>query len=295
MCSLAPAALRSLVIYVIHVFFYHCSLSGVLRISILCALLPVLAGCASSTRFNLAAERHNLVREDIVRGDLPVVVYRDQNIPHSSSIHFYFDGDGQPWVGGKRIAEDPTTRSKLILDLMAADPAANILIGRPCYYMKAHSRPASCNTSLWTSHRYSKRIVAVMREVIIEQIQKYRPQEIVLIGYSGGGTIAALIASELEDADVLITIAANLNVDLWSELHGYTPLARSLNEHNFPSLPKQLRQIHFVGSEDSNVPRPILQSIVDKQSNAKIIERVGYTHECCWPKDWASTLVKVLN
>ena len=179
-------------------------------------------------------------------GALPMVIFRDRQISRSSSIHFYFDGDRNPWVGGSRIASDPTTRSKLILEMMAADEAHKILIGRPCYYIPATERPSSCADKWWTSHRYSQPVVSAMLEVVRRQVKQYVPQEIVLIGYSGGGTLAALVASELEELDVLVTVAANLNVDAWIDLHAYTPLARLLNEANFPEIPADVRQFHIV-------------------------------------------------
>ena len=275
--------------------FDNCSLCNELRLAILWVLLPILVACSPATRFDAAADARGLVREELSISKLPVVIYRDKEIRHSGKIHIYLDGDGKPWIGGKRVALDPTTRSKLILDMMAVDTADKILIGRPCYYIKASERPAACTDTLWTSHRYSNIVVSAVRNVITLQLEKYQPEEVILIGYSGGGTLAALIASQLAQVDTLVTVAANLNVDAWSELHGYTPLARSLNEKNFPKIPDKVKQYHFVGMQDSNVPPSITRSVASLQRNVRVIEQAGYTHECCWPENWASTLGEISN
>ena len=258
-------------------------------------MLPLILSCTASSRFNLAAKNDGLVREVITQGDLPLVIYRDEHIPRSSEIHFYFDGDGSPWVDGARVARDPTSRSKLILKLMAEDDAPKILIGRPCYYIEASARPDNCTDALWTSQRYDNVVVTSMRAAVKRQIAAYQAKQVVLIGYSGGGTLAALVAAELDLVDILITIAANLNVDDWISHHGYTPLARSLNAANFPQLPQHIKQFHFVGGKDENVLPSNTRSVVAGQQKAELIGRAGYTHECCWPKTWASTLRDILN
>ena len=120
---------------------------------------------------------------------------------------------------------------------MRADKQAKILIGRPCYYLSARQRPSVCSNALWTSDRYSEQVVQAMRTLIAQQINRYAPKRVTLIGYSGGGTLATLIANDLTAVDVLVTIAANLDVDAWIKQHGYSPLSRSINAGNFPRLP----------------------------------------------------------
>ncbi|MGR8947429.1 MAG: alpha/beta fold hydrolase [Gammaproteobacteria bacterium] len=272
-----------------------CNSNALLVYAVLALTVLQIGACSPATRFQRAAQSVDLTREDITIGNLPLVIFRDEIAPGSPRIHFYVDGDGSPWIHGKRVASDPTSRSKLILELMAADDSPKVLVGRPCYYIAVKRRPASCTESLWTSHRYSAQVVAAMRSVIEQQVARHKPKEVVLIGYSGGGTLATLIASEMEQAKVLITIAANLDVDAWIEKHSYSPLSRSLNRFNFPQLPPDVRQIHFVGGEDQNVPPWITKAVAEKQLNARVVEEGAYSHECCWPDTWASTLAKILE
>ena len=254
-----------------------------------------LTACSPAARFERAAQSVDLIREDITVNNLPLVIFRDEIAANSSSIHFYIDGDGSPWIGGKKVATDPTTRSKLILELMRADKQAKILIGRPCYYLSARQRPSVCSNALWTSDRYSEQVVQAMRTLIAQQINRYAPKRVTLIGYSGGGTLATLIANDLTAVDVLVTIAANLDVDAWIKQHGYSPLSRSINAGNFPRLPSKIKQFHFVGESDQNVPSAITKSVAVNQVNARVIEVPGYSHECCWPKTWASALAELVD
>lgn len=255
-----------------------------------------LVACSASSQFSRSAQEQKLLREDITVNSLPLVIFRDATLDDSSTVHFYIDGDGSPWIAGKRIANDPTSRSQIILDLIANDPTKSILIGRPCYYLAPRNRPETCHQKWWTSHRYSRAVVTAMSNVIAEQISRINPQYVQLIGYSGGGTLAMLIAKELgETIDGVITIAANLDVDRWLALHQFSPLATNLNAENFPLLQSTIRQVHFVGSEDKNVPAEITRAVASRQSNARVVEIEGYSHECCWPKEWASRLRQVIT
>ena len=104
-----------------------------------------------------------------------------------------------------------------------------------------------------------------------------------------------LIANKISNAHQVVTIAANLDVDAWTALHQYTPLARSLNGKNFPRLDPSIRQVHLVGELDENVPTRITRPVAEKQGNSKVEVVPGYEHQCCWPKDWASRLASYLS
>lgn len=111
-------------------------------------------------------------------------------------MHIYLDGDGTPWRTETRIADDPMSRNPLILEMMAKDPAAAVLLGRPCY--NGLNMSPLCNESLWTSHRYASEVVASMNAAIQQWMSSKKINKIVLIGYSGGGILATLLASRLE-------------------------------------------------------------------------------------------------
>lgn len=214
---------------------------------------------------------------------------------HSDTIkelHVYLDGDGTPWTR-TGIAEDPTPRNPLILELMAKDPAAAILLGRPCYY-EANLSPL-CNNSLWTSQRYAVEVVLSMQAALERWLSTKKAHKLVLIGFSGGGTLATLLASRIKNTSTVVTIAANLDVKAWSDYHGYQQPIGSLNPIIDAQIPANIRQIHLAGLKDDNVPAKIIESFSLTQKNALFLPQPEYEHACCWVEIWPEILKTYLN
>ena len=203
-------------------------------------------------------------------------------------LHVYLDGDGTPWTRSSRIADDPTPRNPLILELMEQDRAPAILLGRPCYYGLNLSH--SCNNSLWTSHRYSSEVVNSMRDTLNQWISTKKVNKLVLIGYSGGGALATLLASHLNKTSAVVTIAANLDIKGWSDYHGYLQPSGSLNPIADARIPPHVRQIHLAGLKDENVPAKIIESFSLTQKNALFLPQAEFEHTCCWTNIWPEIL-----
>lgn len=205
----------------------------------------------------------------------------------TSVIHVYFDGDGSPWINHRWQAKDPTSRNALILKLMHMDPAPSLLIGRPCYH--GFNDVPECQPKYWTSHRYASEVVVSMAEALSVWIEQNDYRQVILIGHSGGGVLAMLVAPYLKRVQKIVTIAANLDIQAWSEHHGYLPLANSLNpaDRNDAS---HIQQLHIAGGNDRNVPWSIIQSFSNKQQNAEFMLLEQNTHVCCWEQDWPGIL-----
>lgn len=254
------------------------------RITGLALTMVLASGCGSpAARFDSAAQERGIVRTDTA---LPV--FRKGSFVDGEPIHVYLDGDGTPVSGSGRIALDPTSRQRLILDLMAVDPAASVLIGRPCY----HGTQRDCDSALWTTARYSDAIVEPVTAAVGEIIRDYPRSPLVLIGYSGGGTLAMLAAPRLQRLDALVTIAGNLDTAAWTRHHGYAPLTQSRNPAAEPPLSPAIRQLHLFGAEDANVPMAVARATLERQPRAMVTVEVvaGYDHQCCWPEIWAGKL-----
>lgn len=202
-------------------------------------------------------------------------------------LHVYLDGDGTPWERHRWISEDPTSRNPMILELMNEDKTASIFIGRPCYHN--HHKAPDCLKKYWTSHRYSKEVVSSMAKVLTLWLQRYSYKRIVLIGFSGGGTLAMLLSTCLDRVDTVVTIASNLDVDAWSRFHGYSPLTGSLDPGTM-SFNKRLKQFHLAGLKDEVVPSTIIQSFSARQKNATYIAFADFDHHCCWEQEWKNIL-----
>ena len=206
----------------------------------------------------------------------------------TQELHIYIEGDGTPWVGGRYPAAEPTSRDPVALELMALDPGPALYLGRPCYLGMARS--AHCEVELWTSRRYSPEVVASMLGVIEQYLQRYEIRRVVLIGYSGGGTLAALIATHLQVQVFLVTIAANLDTDLWTSLQGFLPLDGSLNPLDYRPAIAQLPQLHLVGLQDSNVPLVVTESFTAGLDPEYVRVYPQFDHNCCWLDTWPAVL-----
>ena len=57
---------------------------------------------------------------------------------------------------------------------------------------------------------------------------------LVWLGYSGGGTLAMLLAPRFDQTTDVVTVAANLDIDAWTDRHGYSRLSGSLNPARQP-------------------------------------------------------------
>lgn len=210
--------------------------------------------------------------------------------PHSS-LHVYLDGDGTPWLAQNYINPDPTPVSFTVLNLMQKDPTPSLYLGRPCYHQV---RPAvNCHTKLWTSARYSKTVVNSMSAALNLYIHKHQIKHVIFIGFSGGGTLAMLMARQIPTTHSIITLAGNLDIDAWTNYHHYQPLSESLNPATQIALPKHIQQFHFLGAKDKNILPHLLVASLAKQSNAKIIILPTADHHCCWQEP-LSELLKTL-
>ncbi len=176
--------------------------------------------------------------------------------PGTDSLLVFLDGDGSPWVNyGSRVALDPTPRVPLALQLAARTRASVLYLGRPCYFSVAGATgDQQCSSDLWTSKRYSPVVVDSMAAALNAFLAAHHFREVTLIGYSGGGTLAVLVAPRVPAVRTVVTIAANLDVAAWTTLHGYLPLEGSLSPVNEPPLPSRLQEWHLVGARDRNTP-----------------------------------------
>jgi hypothetical protein len=201
----------------------------------------------------------------------------------SRVLHVYLDGDGTPWEG-RAPAADPTPRDTLVLELMRLDDRPSLYLGRPCYH---GLDDAGCGTPLWTSERYSDAVVSSMATALRPHLRAANADRVVLIGYSGGGALAMLLAARVAETLAVVTVAGNLDTDAWTAHHRYVRLTGSLNPAAQPPLPPRLHQRHYVGTRDRVVPPSILDGAVE---SATVVRVPGFDHVCCWTRIWPSIL-----
>jgi pimeloyl-ACP methyl ester carboxylesterase len=259
-------------------------------------LALVLTACVSpSERIYQLAEQHGLHKQ-IVQGQ----PYRHLLLSNSAAssanrrLHVYIEGDGLPWLNSRTVSTDPTPRNPLALRLMLQDPAPAIYLGRPCYFELQND--AACSPLLWTHQRYSAAVVYSLVAVLRGYLVSNPDLELSLIGYSGGGVLAMLMAPHLPEIDQVVTVAANLAVREWSDLHAFSPLDGSLDLAHQPPLMASIRQLHFAGENDTVVPTRIVRRVAQRQApqTTRVIVIPGFDHQCCWQTAWSEILAKYL-
>lgn len=114
--------------------------------------------------------------------------------------------------------------------------------------------------------------------------------EVALIGYSGGGVLAWLIAERIPEVTQLITIAANLDIDAWTQFHQYSPLSGSLNPALRAPLPQRILQLHLTGKQDRISPASLAKTVIATEDRHARVRALPANHRCCWEEFWPSVL-----
>lgn len=211
-------------------------------------------------------------------------------IQNASEVHVYLEGDGRPFLSVHQAARDPGPRHALALELMELDVAPSLYLGRPCYH--GHATAPGCTAALWTDARYSSEIVDSMVAALHSLQGRYGFGNVTLIGYSGGGALAMLMAARLPCVVRVITLAGNLDIAAWADLHHYSPLTASLNPVTHPALDPRIAQHHYVGSEDHVVP-PALARAAQVALHAPLEVVPGVGHVDGWTEAWPSMLAQL--
>lgn len=209
-------------------------------------------------------------------------------------LSIYIEGDGMAWLSIRRVSPDPTPRNPLVLRLALRHPPdrAAAYLARPCQYGNRAYR-APCQPEYWTGRRFGPEVIAASQSAIDRLKERFGAREVVLIGYSGGGAVAALLAAERQDVAGLVTVAGNLDHRAWTSHHRVTPLRRSINPADRWRALAEVRQYHLVGGKDRIVPPLVARAYRDrfppsKRPPIRIIP--DFSHQCCWHTRWPGLL-----
>lgn len=262
------------------------------RILLLLLLALLATGCAPARQ--QAAQLAQSGGFQALRLDTQPFVLQGWLRPgQGAALCVYIEGDGLAWLRHNRPSSDPTPTDPVALRLALADPHPGpvLYLGRPCQYTEGPDR-RGCSMADWTSGRFSARALAALDQAIDQAKARSGAAAVALHGYSGGGTLAALLAARRSDVVFLATVAGNLDHRLWTSLHGDAPLHGSLNPADEAQATRRLPQLHVLGGKDTVIPSAILDAWCAKLPGAPL-ERVtlpGLGHEGPWESAWPGLL-----
>ncbi len=201
----------------------------------------------------------------------------------------YIEGDGLAWINRRTLSPNPTPINPLAFKLASLDQSPSVFyLARPCQYVDIQTQPR-CNNAYWSDARFASEVIENYQVILNQLKMQHDIQGFHLVGFSGGGAIAALIAAGRNDIASLRTIAGNLDHVALSRDKNVSLLSRSLNPIDIAPRINHIPQIHFSGAEDKVIPPWVARAFANKAGNpacvhAKRIENAS--HLDGWEKLW---------
>jgi len=260
-------------------------------------VLLLLGGCSLPREESLAAAaRRGWQSEVIAAGPFHLFTLSPPHWQAGAPLSLYIEGDGAAWVNRYRLSDDPTPRRAVALDLALADPAANVVyLARPCQYVTGLAR-RGCDPAYWSVARAAPEVIAAMAAVVDHFQRAAAAEEVRLIGYSGGGAVALLVAARRPGIARVVTVAGVLDLTAWTRALDLTPLDASLDPADFVATLEAVPQIHLVGAEDEVVPGAVADSYLARFPASRrplLLEVAGQGHDQGWDRRWPGLLMQM--
>ena len=259
---------------------------------LLCGAL--LAGCqAPLGQLQRLADEHGRQIESLTSAPF-ILTSSVPAIRPGQRLRVYLEGDGHAWATRSQPSLDPSPRNLLVARLALADPQPSLYLARPCQFQQT----AACHTELWTSRRYGPEVVDSLDQALDLLKTRHGNQEFELIGYSGGATLALLLAARREDITQVQTLAGNLSPRQWTKMLDLTPLQGSLEPLEQRQRLTQIAQRHLLGSTDRVIPAALLEHYRTTRGPARCLETQllpGVGHAEGWEQAWALWRQRPLN
>ncbi|MCK1788819.1 alpha/beta fold hydrolase [Pseudomonas violetae] len=233
----------------------------------------LLSGCASGVRLEnySAGPLHPLV---LPTNSFPIQAM----VPAAGTykhLRVYIEGDGHAWATSSQPSTDPTPHSSLMLRLAVKDAGPAAYLARPCQFVTS----SSCNPGVWTASRFSKTEIDSMNSALSGLKSRFMVESIELVGHSGGGEIALVLAAMRDDVEQVQTLAGNVDPVYWTNLHKLTPLQSPITPLQFRNKLRSVPQRHIVGLNDLIVPPAVVQAYSAQLDGACLeVVEVNATH-----------------
>jgi hypothetical protein len=270
--------------------------------ALLVSAIAILAGCqdvertfvGSLAQAERVAARAGFQGERYPAGQFELLGFERFAAGPAATLIVYLESDGFIRTNRTTLSSDPTPLRPLTLEMAAQDDSPKLLyLARPCQYQSAE-RLRGCSPLYWDVRRFSPEVVAGLSQALDRAKIRARAQRLVLIGYSGGGTLAALLAARRDDVDAIATIAAPLDVDAWVRHHAISPVEGALDAAALTALGRT-RQIHVTGTDDWQVPPNLTGAYLRRlpaREQVRLVEMPRHNHDCCWVESWPGLLAR---
>jgi hypothetical protein len=258
-----------------------------------------LSGCSTSPQergarvFELAAA-HGWQPLVLQSADFVLQAFVPGRPIATPQLNVYIEGDGLAWLDRHTPSFAPTPADPVALGLAMADASASaVYLARPCQYTLGPDF-RNCHPRYWTSHRFAPELVGAMDQALDQLKQAQGARRLVLIGYSGGAAMAALLAARRHDVVGLVTVAGVLDVQAWTRSLRLAALSGSLEPRDIAPRLSGLPQWHFIGSRDRTVPPTLLDGFLQAQrpltaagsAVPSVHMEKDFDHHCCWVQAW---------
>ncbi len=254
-----------------------------------------LLGCAGmpsqaerNTYAQKLADHRGWIKQSIRTNSFIMQTYIPAKQTKTEVLTIYMEGDGMAWINATTPSFNPTPHEPVALKMALQDKTPAVYLARPCQYIDAEDA-LNCEQKYWTSHRFSTEVIDASNQAIDQLKLKFRAEKLVLIGYSGGGAVAALVAAKRQDVARLVTVAGTLDHVTWTKLHKISPLTGSLNAADAWQALQKIPQLHLVGGRDRNMSLAVANAYAAKfsQLNKPVIKVIDeFDHVCCWVEQW---------
>ena len=208
----------------------------------------------------------------------------------ADALVVYIEGDGHIIGPNNRVSTDPTPKKPVAWELAQKDTAPAIFYLARLGQFNPQFADAHYN-KYWADSRFAPEIIQAMNAAVTKAKDRARSRKLHLVGFSGGGAVACLIAAERDDVTSLVTVAGLLDHQYWTEKNGYKPISGSLNPARVAHSIAHIPQIHLYGRQD-RVIAPTVSAHFMQQASFVNARKMGVDagHNDGWVKAWPGLL-----
>lgn len=245
-----------------------------------------LGGCAcglplgNSARADAVLGPAGFTPRLLASADFPVHAWL--RVRGDETLTVVIEGDGATWFNPRWPPGDPTPEVSQAAALALEISGSVAYVARPCQFKLT----SACHIEHWTSARFAPELVKALDRTLDRLKGFVGAKNLRLVGHSGGGVMAVLLAQGRSDVAGVVTLMAPLAIGEWTKLLDLSSLDGP-DPMDQPSL--RVPAIHVAGGRDSVVP----SEIVKRYTSAKGGEYVEWPQvdHACWSIDSARTII----